>query len=109
MAKTLRVLTGTITVADGTGSITLSAVKYRAIIDSGGYLEQVLVTVPNESVDFDFLITDTDGYVPFDLRGHKGKINDITRVPMKGTYTLSIANATINGTYTFKLMFREQW
>lgn len=109
MAQTIRTKTGTITVANGAGTKTISGDEFRAISDAGGVLRQMLVRAPKVTDTFLFNIIDADSYNILDVDGSKGKINDITQIPIKGNITLEIAEATTNGAYAYKLVFMEKW
>ena len=109
MADTIRIFSETITVSAGSGNTALSANKYNSIIRAGGFLEQLLVSAPNSNVVFDFYIKDGDGFIVWDRTGNKEKINDTTRIPMRGTYTLYVENSDADGDFSVKLMFGELW
>ena len=109
MSQTIRTKKGTITVANGVGTTTISGDVFRAISDAGGHLEQVLIKAPKVTDTFNFDIIDSDSFNVFDAEGSGGKINDITQIPLKGDITLSIDEATTDGVYDYKLIFKEEW
>ena len=109
MADTIRTFNNSITVSSGEGSSTLSSNVYNVLTKAGGYIEQILVSAPNNRAVFDFYIEDEDGFIVWDMTGAKGKINDTTRVPIRGTYTLYITNSDTDGSFSWKLKFLERW
>lgn len=116
MSQAIRKYTTTITVTRGVGTKTVSGDEFRALTDAGGFIMQVLVKAPAVTDTFIFDITDSDGYNIFDAEGTKGKVNDITRVPVKdSSYVLQVHEAkdkdgtSRTGTFSVKLLLRETW
>ena len=109
MAKTVRPYTTTITVSSGSGSDSITVTDFNAIVRAGGYIEQILISAPAPADEFDFNITDEDDFIVFEKIGSVGKINDTTRIPFRGEATLNILEATNDGSYEVKILFREEW
>ena len=109
MSKTIRTYTGTITVSSGAGSLDITSDEFRPITDAGGYLEQILVKAVRVTDTFKVAIEDSDGFEVYDGEGSDGKLNDITRIPLRGDYVIYIKSATTAGAYRIKLKFKEDW
>ena len=107
MSKPVRKYNTTITVSSGTGTLDLT--NFRPLTYTGGYLEQILIKAVQNDTEFDVAITDSDDYSVFDKDGCIGKVNDVTRIPVKGVYTVTISNASKDGTFNIKLYLKEEW
>lgn len=109
MAKTIRAYNGSITVASGEGTLTITDDVFRTISDAGGFLKQILLKAPSDNDEFTLEIEDSDGFIVFDRIGAKGKINDVPNIPMRGDFDFNIKDATSDGSYSIKIIFLESW
>ena len=96
----------TITVSGGSGSN--ATPSNSAISNAGGYIRQVIVDAPQDSATFDFRIENSSGHNVYRRTGQVGEIIEEVKTPLPaGTYTLYIANASHDGSYSCEIVFAE--
>ena len=110
MAHTLRSHTATITVTGGTGAIdSEDFTSANALVEAGGYIEQVIISMPNKQAEFDFLIETPNGLPAFRRKGKQGELIENTHTPIRGVYDFTISDATMDGAYSIELIVKEEW
>jgi len=102
-------LSYTITVASGSGSTSTTTSTLRAITNSGGRIK-TLVVIPPAGAAYDFALKDANGYTLFDKNNINGNyVSDREISIAKGSYTLEISNADIDGSYAVELLYCADW
>lgn len=75
----------------------------------GGLMEQLVVRANTATTIFRADLVDANSVTVANYDYHEGELNDIGRhLPMAGTYTLNITNASPNDTFTVLLAVAEQ-
>jgi hypothetical protein len=88
-----------ITVTSGTGSATIAGVN---LVASGLGVKAV-----SAAAQYDIDVTDSDGYGLTGRDSCKGNTTLRDRFQVIGTITVTITDATVDGTYSIKLWFGE--
>lgn len=73
----------------------------------GGVLRNILIKAATASTIFDVAIVDEDSYTIYERTSETGVTSEITKIPVRGIYTVTISNATVDETFTIKLMTEE--
>lgn len=81
---------------------------------SGGLCRQVLIRANTGSTVFRANVVDENSVTVANYDYHEGEINDVGQrpvsavpLPMAGTYTVNITNASVNDTFTLLLAVEE--
>ena len=91
-----------VTTAAGTVASTTLNVK-------GGLMQQLVVRANTATTVFRADLVDANSVTVANFDYHEGELNDIGRsLPMAGTYTLNITNASPNDTFTILLAVDEK-
>ena len=72
-----------------------------------GLCHQILVKPDTASTQYDVSLTDSGSVVIFKRTSEVGTMNDLITLPLSGTYTLSIDNATVNEAHTVLIVVRN--
>lgn len=89
----------TITVAGGTGS---EVVHFKHEV-----LKQIIVVPPSDAAAYDISITNPRNIGKFDELDAEGTLNESVDLLVRDTHTITISNASANGTYTVSLISYE--
>lgn len=89
----------TINTIAGEGSVNTS--EFR------GICHNLLVKSASVDTSFDISITDQDDITIYERISEQGEISEITVIPLRGIYTVSILNATKDEKFTIKLVIKE--
>ena len=87
-----------ISVIGGTGNKTVTL---------GGNPIGIGIKTPAESPTYDIEITDADGFGIFGGTGLKGRTSFPCKIHFFGDQTMTISNATVDGTYQVKVWYQE--
>jgi len=98
MAILLNPIRKTLTVASGSASDTFS---------STGLCHQILIKPETSSTQYDVSLTDPGSVVVFKRTSEVGTLNDEVTLPLAGTYTLNIDNATVDEDFTVLILVRN--
>ncbi len=72
-----------------------------------GLCHQILVKPDTSSTQYDVSLTDSGSVVIFKRTSEVGTMNDLITLPLSGTYTLSIDNATVDEAHTVLIVVRN--
>ena len=70
-------------------------------------MRQFYITAGTSGTTFRADITDDNSVVVRSYDIHQGEINDIKTLPVVGTYTLRVTNASADGNFTCVMMCQE--
>lgn len=76
--------------------------------DMRGKLERIFIKPPSESVTYDFKMTDDNSLDVYVNKGVRGTLNDISGLPSKGIYTVSITNISVDGLFKNQFEYEER-
>lgn len=89
------------------GAWSFNTVNFNAAL-----LKQIIVKAATATNTFNFTITDNKDNVVYDSSDTGGKATGTlraeTNIPLKGIYTLAVANAFTDEAFTGRLMIREK-
>jgi hypothetical protein len=88
----------TLTASSGAASDTFSAI---------GTCQQIVVTPTTSTTGYDFSITDADSVVVFQMTDEVGTMNEDVDLPLAGTYTIALANATVDEAHKVLIKVRN--
>jgi len=72
---------------------------------TGVDLRQIIIKATTATTTFDFSITDEKSNVVYEKEGNTGTLNELLYLPMRGIYTLAVANSSVvDSAYTGRLM-----
>lgn len=71
---------------------------------TGADLRQIIVKAATTTTTFDFSITDEKDNVVYTYEGATGTLNELLYLPMRGVYTLAVANSSADEAYTGRLL-----
>lgn len=71
---------------------------------TGVDLRQIIIKAATSDTTFDISITDDKNNVVYGKEGITGSLNDLMYLPMRGTYTVAIANSSADEVYTGRLL-----
>ena len=101
----IRSYTVTITVADGTGNGTTAL--FLPMKNAGGIIGQVILKAPAEDTLYNFYITNPNGRTVYKRNNVTGDYADEVKIPVLGTYTCYITNASADGSFYAEIMLQE--
>lgn len=73
-----------------------------------GLCYQILVKPATSTTSYDISFVDETGITVYERLTETGTLSEINSLPMKGVYTISLANATANELIVVKLLLREE-
>lgn len=74
---------------------------------NGVMVRQIIVTPKTASTIFDVTILDGNSEAIYVREGETDSLNELLELPIKGSYTLEITNATADEEFVFKLLAYE--
>lgn len=75
---------------------------------SSAILKQIIIEATTSTATFRFKITDDKDLTVFDTDTYPtGKLREQVNIPLKGIYTLSCSDASVNEAYKGKLLITE--
>ena len=97
----------TLTTSGGTVSSNLSA--FTSLINSGGFIYQIFIKAATATTIFDFYITSPGGNIIYHRKNITQLLNDNSmKLPVQGTYTFTIANASADEAFNVEIGFKEE-
>ena len=97
----------TLTTSGGTVSSNFSA--FTPLINAGGFIYQIFVKAISSDTIFDFYITSPAGNIIYHKKNITQLLNDNSiKLPVQGTYTFTIANASKDESFSIELGFKEE-
>jgi hypothetical protein len=88
---------GKYTVTAATGTVSFNTLNLR------GILRTVIVSPATSTTQWDLTITNAEGLDVYENTSVTGDIADELAYPLKGVYTLTIANATVDEEFKIQL------
>lgn len=85
------------------GSLSLTTTEHL-----DGMCRQVLVKPTTSSTTWDIEITDSKSFVIYNRTDCAGNSSEILSLPLKGQYTVAIANASVNELFSITLVIMDQ-
>lgn len=74
---------------------------------SGALLRHVYIRPTTASTTFDFQLTDEEGRVFIDMDDNTGCLNREYQIPLIGTYTISITNASVDELFDIRFVAED--
>ena len=72
---------------------------------TGVDLRQIIIKAAADDTTFDFSITDEKSNIVYVAEGNTGTLNDLLYLPMRGIYTIAVANSSVvDSVYTGRMM-----
>ncbi len=92
-----------VSITAASGSAASSTLNIR-----GGILRQMLVRANTATTTFAVNLVDENSLTRGNWGFHEGELNDVsTKIPMRGTYTINITNASLDDTFNVLLGIQE--
>lgn len=76
--------------------------------DLRGKCERIFIKPPTEAVTYDVKLTDDNSLDVYVNKGIRGTLNDISGLPLKGIYTVSISNISVDGLFKSQIEYEEK-
>lgn len=90
-----------------TGSTSSGSLAVNTGIPVMGICRQIIVKPTTATTQYDFKITSPQSVVVYERIGEVGTLAEINDLPLLGTYTLTISNATNDEAFEIYLMTEE--
>lgn len=75
--------------------------------DLRGVCYRIFIQPATSTTTYNVTFTDDNGLVVYRKNGLRGTLNDNTSQPLKGIYTVAVANASVNELFTFQIEYEE--
>lgn len=76
--------------------------------DLRGGCGRIFVKPPAETVTYDIKLTDDNNLDVYSAKGLRGTLNDISSQTLKGIYTVTISNISVDGLFKFQIEYEEK-
>jgi hypothetical protein len=90
-----------------TGTASAGALSVNTRTLSGSLLRNILVKPATETTVYDLTITNDRSIIMFELLSETGTLSQEVALPVRGVYTVAIANATADEAFTIQLVSQE--
>ena len=77
--------------------------------DLRGKCERLFLKPPTEAITYDITLTDDNSLIIYSQQGIRGTLNDISGFSLRGIYTVSITNISVDGIFKFQVEFEEKF
>jgi len=74
-------------------------------VSAHGLLRQVLVSPATASTTYDIKLTDRDSFDIFVREGEVGDVAEVVQIPLMGTVTVALANASVDELFDLKFVY----
>ena len=72
-----------------------------------GLCRHIIIKPETETTQYDFSITNSDGIIIYERTSELGTLTELTTIPVRGIYTLSIESATVDEDFEVQLLLEE--
>lgn len=90
------------------GTVSSGALSLTTSEHLDGICRQVLVKPATSSTTWDITITDSKSFIIYQRTDCAGNSAEIMNLPIKGQYTVAIANASVNELFSITLVIMDQ-
>ena len=90
-----------------TGTITGGNLNVDFSFALGVIVKQIIVTTSTDTTTFDVKIVDKNNDIVYQRDSEVGCLNELLDLPIKGSYTLFITNATADDSVVVKIIAHE--